>query len=42
VLAEDPDLLILAVIVPAAARGEEEVAATEAAEAEVAEAEAAE
>jgi large subunit ribosomal protein L25 len=42
VLAEDPDLLILAVIVPAAARGEEEEAATEAAEAEVAEAEAAE
>ena len=37
VLAEDPDLLILNVIVPAAARGDEEEAATEAAEAEAAE-----
>ena len=36
-LAEDPDLLILNVLVPAAARGDEEEAATEAAEAEAAE-----
>ncbi|GAA1438733.1 50S ribosomal protein L25/general stress protein Ctc [Leifsonia poae] len=40
-LAEDPDLLILNVLVPAAARGDEEEAATEAAEAEAAEGEAA-